>query len=199
MKPIKDFLKNIKEKNLNEVLIIIALVAVVFIFISDYAFRGNSPKKSTDNNTATETTSNEVVSNKDADYQYEKELEDKLTAILESMDKVGKVKVMIHLGAGEEKITVFNSNNSNSVTDEKDNNGGNRKINQSNKGNTVVMKSENGNSEPFVSQTKKPVITGVVVTAEGASTELTKLIITKTVTDLFDIGTNKVNVYPMKK
>lgn len=203
MKQIKDYLKNLQGKKLSELLIIITLAAIVFIFISDYAFKGTSGSNkngNTPNTSSTETAGNvSAAESKDADAQYEKELEDKLTTVLESMDKVGKVKVMIHLGAGEEKVPVYNSSNSNSVTEEKDNNGGNRKINQSNKGDTVVMKNENGNSEPFITQTKKPVIIGVVITAEGASEELTKLVITKTVTNLFDIGPNKVNVYPMKK
>lgn len=203
MKEIREFIKKLQGKKLNELLIVITLVAIVFIFISDYAFNGGKSSNKTDNannvQTADASSDGTSVSSKDEDYQYEKELEDKLTDILESMDKVGKVKVMIHLGAGEEKVPVYNSNDSTSVTEEKDNNGGNRKINQSNSGNTVVMKSDNGNSEPFVTQTKKPIITGVIVIAEGADVEVTKLIITKTVTDLFSIGANKVNVYPMKK
>ncbi|MHC1682565.1 MAG: stage III sporulation protein AG [Clostridiaceae bacterium] len=200
MKPIKDFLKNIQGKKFNELLIIITLVAVVLVFISDYAFNGKSNSNNTKNSTnVTEVSNNDTSEALDEDSKYEKELEEKLTAVLESMDKVGKVKVMIHLGAGEEKVPVYNSNDSTSVTEEKDTNGGNRKINSSNNGETVVMKSEGGNSEPFITQTKKPIITGVVITAEGAADDLTKLIITKTVTDLFGIGPNKVNVYPMKK
>lgn len=200
MKPIKDFLKNTQGKKFNELLIIITLVAVVLVFISDYAFNGKSNSNNTKNSTnVTEVSNDDTSEALDEDSKYEKELEAKLTAVLESMDKVGKVKVMIHLGAGEEKVPVYNSNDSTSVTEEKDTNGGNRKINSSNNGETVVMKSEGGNSEPFITQTKKPIITGVVITAEGAADDLTKLIITKTVTDLFGIGPNKVNVYPMKK
>ncbi|MEL7598255.1 MAG: stage III sporulation protein AG, partial [Clostridiaceae bacterium] len=129
----------------------------------------------------------------------QKEMELKLKDILENIKGVGKVKVMIYFKGGEEQVPALNINDSTSLTEEKDVEGGTRKITQNNDGRTVVMmNTENGN-EPLILKKYNPEITGVCVVAEGAEDNLIKLQIQKAVINLFGLKENKVNVYPMKK
>lgn len=198
MMNIKEFLKNFsKNFSSKELLLGVLLFGVLVLLITQNLFSTSNDEISAVNNSSTAVTKEAVKVTETGSYK--KELENQLKDILETMDGVGSVKVMIYLGNGEEKIPVFNESDSTSVTEEKDTSGGNRTINQSNTGSTVVMKSENGVSEPFVVKINNPDITGIAIVAEGARKQLTKLIITKTVMDIFEIPQSKISVYPMKK
>lgn len=129
----------------------------------------------------------------------EEEVEKKLKETLENIQGVGKVQVMVYFKGGEEQVPAININDSTSLTEEKDVDGGTRKITQKNDGRSIVMMSTENGTEPFVVKKYKPEVTGVCVVAEGAENNLTKLEIQKAVVNLFDLKENKVNVYPMKK
>lgn len=129
----------------------------------------------------------------------EAELERKLKDTLENIQGVGKVKVMIYFKGGEEQIPAININDSTSLTEEKDTDGGTRKITQKNDGRTIVMMNTDNGTEPFVVKKYKPEVTGVCVVAEGAENNLIKLQIHKAVINLFGLKENQVNVYSMKK
>lgn len=63
---------------------------------------------------------------------------------------------------------------------------------------TVFTTNENGNEVPFVSQTKKPKVDGVVISAKGASNEAVKLQIVRLVMALYGVEANKVEVLVME-
>ena len=73
-------------------------------------------------------------------------------------------------------------------TEEKDTEGGTRVSNQTNDGTTVVMTNEGGDNEPFIVETYKPKIEGIMILAD----------IQKAVSSLYGLSAEKVNVYPMK-
>lgn len=129
----------------------------------------------------------------------EEELENKLKGILERIEGVGEVNVMLYFKGGEEQIPAININDSTSLTEEKDTDGGTRKITQNNDGRTIVMMNTENGTEPFVIRKQKPEVTGVCVVAEGAENNLTKLQIHKAVLNLFGLKENEVNVYAMEK
>lgn len=129
----------------------------------------------------------------------EKEVEKKLKEILENISGVGKVKVMVYFKGGEEKVPAFNVNDSTSLTEEKDVEGGTRKTTQKNDGRTVVMMNTEDGTEPLIIRKNNAAVTGVCIVAEGAENKLTKLEIQNAVINLFGLEENKVNVYPMKK
>lgn len=129
----------------------------------------------------------------------EKEIEEKLKDTLENIEGVGKVKVMVYFKGGEEQIPAINVNDSTSLTEEKDTDGGTRKVTQKNDGKTIVMMNTEKGTEPFVVKKNKPEVSGVCVVAEGANNNLIKLQIHKAVVNLFDLNEKDVNVYSMKK
>lgn len=155
------------------------------------------------NKTATE---QKNTNNKDESTKETVELKDeqskmeaKLKNILENISGVGEVKVMIYFKGGEEKVPAFNVNDSTSLTEEKDVEGGTRKITQNNDGRTVVMMNTENGTEPLIVKEYNPRVTGVCVVAKGAQDKLVQLQIQKAVINLFGLEESKVNVYPMKK
>lgn len=203
---ISNKVKNNKFKNITN-LMILALIGILLAMLSN-VFK--STTASTDvfnpNNNIMKDGKGVVEQKKDgesvANVEYkdqQKEMELKLKDILENIKGVGKVKVMIYFKGGEEQVPALNINDSTSLTEEKDVEGGTRKVTQNNDGRTVVMMNTENGSEPLILKKYNPEITGVCVVAEGAEDNLIKLQIQKAVINLFGLKENKVNVYPMKK
>ena len=130
--------------------------------------------------------------------EYEEEQKEELKSILESMSGVGEVRVMISFKSGESKALAYDSSKQTVSTEEKDNEGGTRVSNQINDGSTVVMTNEGGDNEPFIVETYKPKVEGIMILAEGAKDSKIKYDIQKAVSSLYGLSAEKVNVYPMK-
>jgi stage III sporulation protein AG len=193
---------NLRKMNLGN-LSILVLVGILLVIISSALkdnsistssnMLGNDKNSLTVQSTATQDTENNLMRNE------EQEVEKKLKETLENIQGVGKVQVMVYFKGGEEQIPAININDSTSLTEEKDVDGGTRKITQKNDGRSIVMMNTENGTEPFVVKKYKPEVTGVCVVSEGAENNLIKLEIQKAVTNLFDLKENKVNVYAMKK
>ena len=130
---------------------------------------------------------------------YEEDQKKQLEDILSKMSGVGQVVVTIHFESGETQVPATNSSTQTSETQEEDTNGGTRLTKQETEGTTVVMKSDSNSSEPFITKTYKPAVTGVLIVAEGAKSSEIKYNIQKAVSKLYDISLDQVNVYPMKE
>lgn len=177
-----------ENKKLSKILII-AIAGILLILIGDVITSGSSKT----NSNGTGTADVKVIT----DYEESKKAE--LKSILEKTNGVGNAEVMLTFESGEEAVPAVNETDSVSDTKEQDNSGGTRTTTQKNSGSTVVMQSENGNSQPLIIKTYKPKVTGVYIVAEGASNNLVQLEIKGIVSKLFDISTDKVSVMPMKK
>lgn len=186
--------------NLFILLLIGVLLAVVSNTFKDKSAATFNSKPQNSNNIEENTLT--TVSNEDQEEviaKEEAEIERKLKDTLENIEGVGKVKVMVYFKGGEEQIPAININDSTSLTEEKDTDGGTRKITQKNDGRTIVMMNTENGTKPFVVKKYKPEVTGVCVVAEGAENNLIKLQIHKAVINLFGLKESQVNVYSMKK
>lgn len=200
---LKSKVKEKNEKSYITNLVILLLIGVLLAMISNTfktksvatANNNSENMKNIEENASTikNQEEDEVIASEEA------ELERKLKDTLENIQGVGKVKVMIYFKGGEEQIPAININDSTSLTEEKDTDGGTRKITQKNDGRTIVMMNTDNGTEPFVVKKYKPEVTGVCVVAEGAENNLIKLQIHKAVINLFGLKENQVNVYSMKK
>lgn len=121
--------------------------------------------------------------------EYRKGLERELEEFLSSVAGVGKVKVLIYMKNSQEYIVEKDIPMSNSV------NGENSELRKEET--TVYTTNENGSEVPFITQTKKPTVDGVVISAEGASNEAVKLQIVRLVMALYGVEANKVEVLMM--
>lgn len=187
-KLINEIKKLISDKKTSNILVV--LLILLFLLIAyNYFVPSTKEKGSNDEVTITEDTQN-VSKN----LEYEEKEKRELVSILEQIDGVGKVEVKINFESNEVKVPAYESTTQTSTTQENDNSGGVRKNEQTNE-TTTVVKSED---EPYILQTYKPNVIGVVVVAEGASDINIKNNIQKAVCSLYNLPVNKVNVYTKK-
>ena len=128
---------------------------------------------------------------------YKKNKENELTTILNDIQGGGKITVMMHFESSEEKVIATNINDSVSVTEETDDNGGTRKINTNQDGKTVVTLNEGDKTKPIVTKVIEPKVIGIIVVAEGASDSLVRQSIKQAVLTLYDLKSDQVEVYPV--
>lgn len=191
-KLINELKKLLDDKKITNVLTIALVIAFLLIALNVFypdMFKEKEKVKST---------LSEEVETINTKEEYEETQKKELKNILESMSGVGKVQVMINFKSGESKVLAYDSSKQIVSTEEKDTEGGTRVSNQTNDGTTVVMTNEGGDNEPFIVETYKPKIEGIMILAEGASDSKIKYDIQKAVSSLYGLSAEKVNVYPMK-
>lgn len=143
-------------------------------------------------------TKEQTIQNAEEVINYEEEQKKALINILKKIDGVNEVDVMINFESGEIKVPAYDKTEQTTVTEEVDGSGSKRINNQANDGSKVVMTKNGGTDEPFILQTYKPKVVGVVVVASGAADSKIKHNIEIAVASLYNLEANKVNVYPMK-
>ena len=191
-KLINELKKLLNDKKITNVLTIALVIAFVLIALNVFYPDMFKEKEKVQSTLSEEV---ETINTKE---EYEETQKKELKNILESMSGVGKVQVMINFKSGESKVLAYDSSKQIVSTEEKDTEGGTRVSNQTNDGTTVVMTNEGGDNEPFIVETYKPKIEGIMILAEGASDSKIKYDIQKAVSSLYGLSAEKVNVYPMK-
>lgn len=193
MEKIKE--KITKKSNKFTYMIILIIIAGVMIFAVSY-FNNPTP---TFLNISNDGPHQDVNNSGDyASFAYEDKVRGELKTILSKIKGVGEVDVVIHFEGGQELIPALDSEKSNTVTEERDSNGGNRVNNNNRDGTKVVMSNQGNSTEPLILKTYNPKIVGVLIVAEGADDNRLAYEITKIVSSLYDISENKVSVIPMK-
>lgn len=114
------------------------------------------------------------------------ETEKKLTSLLESVSGAGKVKVMVTFESLEERIYAINTESESSVdsyeySDE------------------YVLVENSGDTDGLTLKVLAPVIRGVGITCEGASSAVVKQEISKLVSAVLGISVNKIWVTVMEE
>lgn len=189
----------VKQKNIGMLIIILLVVIMIYFVVSYFTdvnnISSNVVSMNTEDGSVVESNEGQVT----VTGEYEKEQQESLKNILKQIDGVGNVDVIIHFEGSEVKVPAVDNNTQKSATEETDGEGGKRVNQQETEGGKVVMSSSGGGNEPFILETIKPRISGVVVVAEGADNSKIKYEITKAVSSLYNISLEKVNVFSMKK
>ena len=195
MEKIKE--KITKKSNKFTYMIILIIIAGVMILVVSY-FNDSTP---TFLNLSNDTTfqENKREKNLSTSTTYQDKVKNELKNILSKVKGVGEVDVIIHFEGGEELIPALDSEKSNTVTEERDSNGGNRVNNNNKDGTKVVMSSQGSSTEPLILKTYNPKIIGILIVAEGADDTRLSYELTKIVSSLYDISESKVSVIPMKE
>lgn len=120
----------------------------------------------------------------------EKHLEDILTLI----ENAGTVEVMITLEDGGEKIVEKDTESSSESVEEADSEGGTRISSIHSIKEVSIYKEKEENGSPYITKEKSPVVSGVVVVAQGGDNAVVVRNITEAVQALFDIDTHKIKV-----
>ena len=108
------------------------------------------------------------------------------------------VKVVIYVDASEKKEFEKNKVTQKQVTEETDQEGGKREVEDTSVDEQLVI-IKNGDKEgPIVVETKKPKVSGVLVVAKGAENIQVKKWIIEAVTRALDVPSHRVSVMPKK-
>lgn len=125
---------------------------------------------------------------------YEQQLEERLEELLSHVEGVGTVEVMIVLKTSEEKVWRVDQDTSYSTTQETDQNGGSRKIENQDISQDTILTGQGGQEGPLLQKEIKPQIGGVVVSAAGGGSPSIQSEISAAVEALFDVPSHKIKV-----
>lgn len=129
---------------------------------------------------------------------YEVYLQNEMKEALESISGVDDVKVVIYVDASEKKVYETNKTTQKQVTQETDQEGGKRTVEDTSVDEQLVL-IKNGEKEgPIISETQKPSVRGVLVVAKGADNIQIKKWIVEAVTRSLDVPSHRVSVMPKK-
>ena len=130
---------------------------------------------------------------------YEEALEAKLVNILTTVKGAGAVAVTITLENSSTQEHAKNIVKESKVTQEKDTSGGSRTTTETKESEQILMGKENGADRPVIAREIKPIIKGVLVTAEGAYDSTVKANLTKAIETGLGIASYKITVLAQRK
>jgi stage III sporulation protein AG len=186
-----EFLEKIKsgssKKLIENLVIFLILVIIVMIVMNTMFFENKS------NNTESYQVAKTIETSKIDG------LETKLKYILSKIDGAGNVEVMISYFSGEEEVPMFNISEGTTVTNEKDTNGGERKIEQKDYEKTIVFKEEGSSKLPIIQKNIMPEVTGVIVVADGAKNITVKDNLIKAIEATVNIPSHRIQVFQKQK
>jgi len=131
--------------------------------------------------------------------EYEGVYEERLRDILQKIVGVGDPEVMVTIESTEEIIVDKNTQDTQSVTNERDSNGANRTITENSRKNDSVLIQVSGNQQPHVLKYIKPKVRGVIVVAQGAENPAVKKMIIEAVERGVDVLAHRIAVWPRKQ
>lgn len=181
--------KDKKRQIENIVVFIIILIITVLIINSMWSSDG---KENTENNTDTSKVLAQTSMSTDED-----DLETKLEEILETINGVGKVKVLIKYSETSSVVAMYNETTSESTTTENDGDGGNKDIKEKENKKEIVYTEEDGKSVPITEKVVMPTIEGAIITAQGAGNATIKTSIVSAVGAVTGLAVHKIQVFEM--
>lgn len=128
--------------------------------------------------------------------EYERRLEERLTAILSLIEGAGQVEVMVTVKSSVEKVLQTDTERQQSIINETDSSGGTRQNSEISESYQTV-KGGGSSSEPYVIQEIMPQVEGVLVTCEGGDRASVQSEISGAVQALFGIEAHKIKVCKM--
>ena len=125
-------------------------------------------------------------------------LQTNLEEILETIQGVGKVKVLINYAETSTTVAMYNETKIESITEEKDTEGGTRNVTSTDTKKEIAYTEENGKSSPITEKVVMPTIEGAIISAEGASNATIKANIISAAQAVTGLATHKIQVFQMQ-
>lgn len=178
------------------VILIITIIAINVIWSDDKKDTSENNnivgyKQLANTNTVTELTEVKTnITNND--------LEKRLETTLSKIEGVGNVNVLLTYSESSEVIAMYNENTKQSLTEESDESGGNRKIEQTDTTKDIIYEEEDGKKVPITQKIINPKIEGAIIIAEGAKDVNIKANIIQAVEAATGLATHKVQVFEME-
>ncbi|RBP46661.1 stage III sporulation protein AG [Garciella nitratireducens] len=189
---LKEFFSKIQKGNLNKNilnLVIFGFIGIAFILVG--SFFSNSTEK--EQKMQEEKNALETQNFKNTDY--EAKIQYELKEILSSIEGVGDVDIMITVENEGESEIAYSKNETQNVTKEKDDQGGERVTDQKQISNTPVMSNADSGNSPFVVKESMPEISGIIVVADGAKNPEIKYQLSQAVQTALGLPSHKVVIY----
>lgn len=124
----------------------------------------------------------------------EKRLEEKIATNLESIQGVGKTKVLVSYTSGLKKEYARDESITKRTSKETDKEGGTRETVETTESSHLVIA---GNTNPLVVEEERPQVDGILVIAQGANDPKIREQIFEAVRVLLNVQPSKINVAPM--
>lgn len=186
-----------KKKKIENIIFLIVILIVTVIIINNVWSGDSKNSKEQNDKVLAKTLENDSteVANSNEYYTLQENLED----ILETMEGVGKVKVLINYAETSTTVAMYNETKTESTTEEKDTEGGTRNVIQTDTQKEIAYTEESGKSSPITEKIIMPTIEGAVITAEGASNATVKANIISAIQAVTGLATHKIQVFQMEK
>ena len=184
------------DKKKIESIIFLIIILIVTVIIINSVWNGESKDSKIKNDKVLAEVLETDNSNKKIGYYT---LQQDLENILETMEGVGKVKVLINYAETSTTVAMYNETKTESTTEEKDTEGGTRNVTQTDTQKEIAYTSETGESAPITEKIVMPIIEGAVITAEGAGNVNVKANIISATQAVTGLATHKIQVFQMQR
>ena len=187
----KGFLQKLKKIQSMEYFIFILAIAIIIALFGNWSQpKGNSQQ--------TNAAANVSENPSDLSEEKEPETEFRLKRVLSAIKGAGNVEVMISYKSGKELVPAMNTVESNTQTEEKDSNGGIRKVSQSDTNSQPVSMTTSEGTKPLITREIQPEVLGVIVIAEGADDIYVRMELQKAVQTVLGVDSNQVDIFIME-
>lgn len=188
--------KNNKKQIENIIFLIIILIVVVIVINKVWSGEEESKINKDDSKVLAQVIDgNNKDTNQNSGFY---DLQENLENILQTMEGVGKVKVLINYSETSSVVAMYNETITESSTEEKDKQGGTRNVTEVDTQKEVAYSEENGSSTPITEKVIMPTIEGAIVTAQGAENANVKANIIAAVEAVTGLATHKIQVFKMQ-
>ena len=190
------------DKKKIENLVFFVVLLIITIVIINFIWNGNEEanNKETMNDTSKQLASskNGIEKNINSNNLDDTEnLENKLKNILSKIQGVGEVEVCLNYSETSEVVAMYNENSTTSTTEETDDTGGSRKIEETDIKKDVIFEENDGTKTPITAKVIKPKIEGAIITAQGVNNAEIKNNIIQAVEAVTGLATHKIQVFEM--
>lgn len=194
-----------KKSGKYQYMILVLCIGAAFMIVGNVLFSDKSAPLDSKAVTSTQAEATDVEtfslkkdSNNKSIAGYEEEYEKQLKKALEEMLGVDDVTVVVNIDSTDKKVLEKNTVTKSQTTEEKDNEGGERKVQDTSTDEQLVIIREGEKEVPIVVEYQKPAIRGVLVVAKGAENIQVKKWIIEAVTRALDVPSHRVAVMPKK-
>lgn len=151
---------------------------------------GSTPEQQTENiSKSTDTSSPEID-------ELAKSYEQDLINMLNKIQGVTEAEVMVNLDSSDVKVYERNLIAGTQTTNEEDQNGGNREVEDRTEDTQVALVRQGDTETPILVQTKRPEVRGVFIVAKGADQASVKSWIIEAISSVLDVPSHRISVMP---
>ena len=188
--------ENKGDKKKIESIIFLIIILIITVIIINSVWNGDSEDSKVQNDKVLAEVLESDCKDKTSGYYA---LQQDLESILETMEGVGKVKVLINYAESSTTVAMYNETKTESTTEEKDTEGGIRNVTQTDTQKEIAYTRETGESAPITEKIVKPILEGAVKTAEGAGNVNVKANINSATQAETGLATHKIQVFQMQR